>query len=94
MEKASWGFLPNYRRLLDTVRKRQVDVVLVWSYDRFARSTVELILAVDEFRTLDVDFISYQQNIDTTTPHGRLYFTVAAGFAEFESAQLALGGHT
>ncbi len=79
----------NYKRLFDAVRKRQVDVVLVWSYDRFARSTVELILAIDEFRNLDVDFISFQQNIDTTTPHGRLFFTIAAGFAEFESAQLA-----
>ncbi len=50
----------NYQRLLDDVRKRKVDVVLVWRYDRFARSTQALINALNEFRDLGVDFISYQ----------------------------------
>ena len=49
----------NYIRLLDDVRKRKVDVVLVWRYDRFARSTQALINALNEFRSLGVDFISY-----------------------------------
>ena len=61
---------PSHKRLLEAVRKRQVDVVLVWRYDRFARSTQALVNALMEFRALGVDFISYQENVDTTTPHG------------------------
>ncbi len=78
-----------YQELLDRVRKRQVDVVLVYRYNRFARSTRELINSLEEFRALDVDFISYSENIDTTTPQGRFFFTVIAGFAELEREQIS-----
>jgi DNA invertase Pin-like site-specific DNA recombinase len=71
-----------------TVRKRQVDVVLVFHYDRLARSTIELITRVEEFHRLGIDFISYQQHVDTTTDIGKLYFTIMAGLAEYESAQI------
>ena len=80
---------PNYQRLLDDVRKRKVDVVLVWRYDRFARSTQALINALNEFRSLGVDFISYQENIDTTTPQGELIFGIFASLAQFESALIS-----
>ncbi len=75
---------PNLLRLMDLARKRAVDVVLVWKFDRFARSSQQLINALNEFRTLDVDFISYTENIDTTGPMGKLVFTIFAGLAEFE----------
>jgi DNA invertase Pin-like site-specific DNA recombinase len=78
----------SYKKLIDTVRKRQVDVVLVFHYDRLARSTIELITRVEEFHRLGVDFISYQQHVDTTTDIGKLYFTIMAGLAEYESAQI------
>ena len=78
----------SYKQLIDTVRKRQVDVVLVFHYDRLARSTIELITRVEEFHRLGVDFISYQQHVDTTTDLGKLYFTIMAGLAEYESAQI------
>lgn len=78
----------SYQKLIETVRKRQVDVVLVFHYDRLARSTVELITRVEEFHRLGVDFISYQQHVDTTTDIGKLYFTIMAGLAEYESAQI------
>ena len=77
-----------YKQLMDIVRKRQVDVVMVFHYDRLARSTMELIARVDEFRRLGVNFISYQQNVDTTTDIGKLYFTIMAGLAEYESSQI------
>jgi DNA invertase Pin-like site-specific DNA recombinase len=77
---------PQYRALLETARKRQIDVVLVWRYDRFARSTQALVHALKEFHSLGVDFISFQENIDTTTPQGELIFTVMASLAQFESA--------
>src|SRR5438128_2271280 len=54
---------PQYRALLEAARKRQIDVVLVWRYDRFARSTQALVQALKEFQSLGVDFISYQENI-------------------------------
>jgi len=60
------------------------DCVLVWKYDRFARSLGALIAALQEFRALGVDFISHTQAIDTTTPMGRLFFHVIGSFAEFE----------
>jgi DNA invertase Pin-like site-specific DNA recombinase len=74
----------NYDRLFADVRKRKIDIVLVWRFDRFARSTKALITALDEFSGLGVDFISYQENIDTTSPLGRAIFTIIAAIAEFE----------
>ena len=79
----------NYQRLLNDARKRLLDVILVWRYDRFARSTQALINALNEFRTLGVDFISYQENIDTTTPQGELIFGIFASLAQFESALIS-----
>ncbi len=78
-----------YKTMLDLVRKRQIEVVLVWRYDRFARSTQALVNALNEFRSLGVDFISYQENIDTTTPQGELIFSIMASLAQFESALIS-----
>jgi DNA invertase Pin-like site-specific DNA recombinase len=81
---------PQYQALLlAAARKRQIDVVLVWRYDRFARSPQALVRALNEFHGLGVDFISYQENIDTTTPQGELIFTVMASLAQFESALIS-----
>lgn len=75
-----------YQQLMTDVRQRQVDCVLVWKYDRLARSLNLLITALQEFNSLAVDFISYTQNIDTTTAMGKLFYHVIASFAEFERA--------
>ncbi len=75
---------PELDRLMADVRQRKVDLVLVWAFDRFARSTRQLVEALEEFGELGVDFVSYTQQIDTTTPAGKLTFSVLAAIAEFE----------
>jgi DNA invertase Pin-like site-specific DNA recombinase len=73
-----------YRELMEDAAKRAFDCVLVWKYDRFARSLSVLVAALQQFSTLGIDFISYTQSIDTTTPMGRLFYHVIGSFAEFE----------
>lgn len=77
---------PALNRLMLSARQRRLDVVLVWRFDRFARSTSHLIRALDEFRTLGVAFSSFGEALDTATPTGRVMFTVIAAMAEFERA--------
>src|SRR5690606_34528458 len=80
---------PEYQRMFDAARKLRFDVLLVWRYDRFARSMQELVNALEEFRTLGIDFISYRENADTTTARGKLIFGIMASLAEFERALIA-----
>lgn len=80
---------PEYQRLLQDARQRVFDVVLVWRYDRFARSTQALISALKEFQALGVDFISHQEQIDTTTPQGEMVFGFMASLAQFESSLIS-----
>lgn len=81
---------PQLDRLLSDCRKRRVDVVAVYRFDRFARSLRMLVNALDEFRALDISFVSLHENVDTTTPNGRLVFGIFASIAEFER-ELARG---
>lgn len=78
-----------YKLMMEAARKRKLDVVLVWRYDRFARSTQALVNAMKEFQSMGIDFISYQENIDTTTPTGELIFHVMASLAQFESSLIS-----
>ena len=75
---------PALNRLLADCRKRLVDAVVVYRYDRFARSLRQLVNALEEFRSLGVDFISLHEGVDTSTPNGRLVFGIFASIAEFE----------
>jgi DNA invertase Pin-like site-specific DNA recombinase len=75
---------PEFEAMMADARRRRFDCVLVWKYDRFARSLGALVAALQEFRDLGIDFISHPQAIDTTTPMGRLFFHVIGSFAEFE----------
>ena len=75
---------PELDRLLADCRKRRVDAVVVYRYDRFARSLRQLINALEEFRGLGIDFVSLHEGVDTSTPNGRLIFGIFATIAEFE----------
>jgi DNA invertase Pin-like site-specific DNA recombinase len=61
-----------------------VDAVVVYRYDRFARSLRQLVNALEEFRSLGIEFISLHEGVDTSTPNGRLIFGIFASIAEFE----------
>ena len=75
---------PALDRLLSDCRKRRVDAVVVYRYDRFARSVRQLVNALEEFRALGIDFVSLHEGVDTSTPNGRLVFGIFASIAEFE----------
>lgn len=79
---------PQLNELMADARKRKFDVVLVWAFDRFGRSSKHLLTALEEFGSLRIEFCSYQQQIDTTGPAGKLFFTIVAAFAEFERAMI------
>jgi DNA invertase Pin-like site-specific DNA recombinase len=75
---------PQLDALLIACRKRRVDAVVVYRYDCFARSLRQLVNALEEFRSLGIEFISLHEGVDTSTPNGRLVFGIFASIAEFE----------
>jgi DNA invertase Pin-like site-specific DNA recombinase len=75
---------PQLDQLMQAVEAKQVQAVLVWRFDRFARSVLHLEQTLQLFQRLGCQFISYQEQIDTGTPAGKVMFTVIAAMAEFE----------
>jgi DNA invertase Pin-like site-specific DNA recombinase len=75
---------PALDRMMAEVRRGKFDVVMVYKFDRFARSLRHLILALEEFQALGVEFVSVRDQVDTTTAAGRLMFQIIGAFAEFE----------
>ena len=77
---------PAFKEMMDFIRIG--DVVIVESYSRLAKNTKDLLNIVDELDSKGVRFISLKENVDTTTPQGKLIFSIFASLAEFERAQL------
>jgi DNA invertase Pin-like site-specific DNA recombinase len=75
---------PGLNALMVDTRRGAFDAVVVWRFDRFARSVKQLVLALEEFRSLGIDFISHQEALDTSNPMGRAMFTIIAAMAELE----------
>ena|ERR1700722_1521408 len=75
---------PALSRLLADAKRRRFDTVLVYRYDRFARSLRQLVNALAEFDALGIHFVSLHEGVDTSTPNGRLVFGIFASIAEFE----------
>ncbi len=80
---------PALDNLMTDARKRMFDVVLVWKFDRFARSLKHLMDSLEEFGTLGIDFVSFTEGIDTTTPSGQLLFHIVGAVAQFERDLIA-----
>lgn len=77
-------------QMMYELRHGRYDVLLVYSYDRFARSLPHLVMIMDELGKLGIGFKSLMEDIDTTTPQGRLIFAVYAGLAEWQRHQTAM----
>ena len=75
---------PGLDQLMADARRGLFDAVVVWRFDRFARSVKQLVLALEEFRALGIDFISHQETLDTSTPMGEAMFTIIAAMAKLE----------
>src|SRR4029450_3650152 len=75
---------PALDRLMKDARARKFDVVIVARFDRFARSVSHLLRALEEFSHLGVHFISLSESVDTSTPVGKMVFTILAAVAELE----------
>ena len=75
---------PELNRLMSDAHKRRFDVVCVWRFDRFARSVSHLLRALETFKALGIDFVSYSEQMDTSTPAGKMVFTVLGAVAELE----------
>src|SRR6266478_10027467 len=77
---------PELDRLIVDARRRRFDKILVWKLDRFGRSLRHLVNSLAELETLGVDFVSLRDNLDLSTPSGRLMFQIIGAMAEFERA--------
>jgi len=75
---------PELNRLMADAHKRRFDVVCVWRFDRFARSVSHLLRALETFKSLGIDFVSFSEQMDTSTPAGKMVFTVLGAVAELE----------
>ena len=71
-------------KLLESARRREIDVVLVWRLDRWGRSVPDLLTTLQELNHLGVGFVSLTEALDLTTPAGRAMAGLLAVFAEFE----------
>src|SRR5438105_7369795 len=75
---------PALDRLMKDARARKFDLIIVARFDRFARSVSHLLRALEEFSHLGVDFVSLSESVDTSTPMGKMIFTVLGAVAELE----------
>jgi DNA invertase Pin-like site-specific DNA recombinase len=98
-ERRGWTLVPEYvdvgisgtkekrpalDRLMADAHRRKFDVVVVWRFDRFARSVSHLLRALETFQALGIEFVSLSEQMDTSTPTGKMVFTVLGAVAELE----------
>jgi DNA invertase Pin-like site-specific DNA recombinase len=80
---------PELNRLMADAHKRKFDVIVVWKFDRFARSVSHLLRALETFQALGIEFVSLSEQLDTSTPTGKMVFTVLGAVAELERSLIA-----
>jgi DNA invertase Pin-like site-specific DNA recombinase len=77
---------PELDKLMAEAHRRRFDSVVVWKFDRFARSVSHLLRALETFNALGIGFVSLSESLDTSTPAGKMVFTVLGAVAELERA--------
>ncbi|HKV38995.1 MAG TPA: recombinase family protein [Blastocatellia bacterium] len=80
---------PELDRLLADAHRRRFDAIVVWKFDRFARSVSHLLRALETFQALGIEFVSLTEGVDTSTPTGKMVFTVLGAVAELERSLIA-----
>jgi DNA invertase Pin-like site-specific DNA recombinase len=80
---------PELDRLMSDAHRRRFDAVIVWKFDRFARSVSHLLRALETFQALGIHFVSLSESLDTSTPAGKMVFTVLGAVAELERSLIA-----
>jgi DNA invertase Pin-like site-specific DNA recombinase len=75
---------PELDRLMSDAHRRRFDCVVVWKFDRFARSVSHLLRALETFKAQGIEFVSFSEQMDTSTPAGKMVFTVLGAVAELE----------
>jgi DNA invertase Pin-like site-specific DNA recombinase len=75
---------PGLDSLLKDARRGRFDVVLVWAFDRIARSVKHFLEVLDELTQLNIEFISFRENVDTSGPLGRAMIVIIGAIAELE----------
>lgn len=80
---------PQLNRLMEDAHRRSFDVAVCWKFDRFARSVSHLLQALETFRALGIEFVSVTEQVDTTTPTGKMVLTVLGAVAELERSLTA-----
>src|SRR5277367_4437632 len=80
---------PALNQLIADAHRRRFDAVVVWKFDRFARSVSHLLRALETFNALGVAFVSLSEQMDTSTPTGKMVFTVLGAVAELERSLIA-----
>lgn len=75
---------PELDLMLQDMRNKLFDAVIVWKFDRLGRSTQHLLQVLEELKNRNVRLIATSQNIDTYTPMGKFFFIILSGFAEME----------
>ena len=81
---------PELDRLMADAHRRRLDCILIWRFDRFARSVSHLLRALENFRALGIEFVSFSEQMDTSTPAGKMAFTVLGAVAELERVKAGL----
>jgi DNA invertase Pin-like site-specific DNA recombinase len=80
---------PALNRLMRDAHARRFDTVICWRFDRFSRSVSHLCRALETFNALDIQFVSLCEQVDTSTPTGKLVFTILGAVAEGERNLIA-----
>jgi DNA invertase Pin-like site-specific DNA recombinase len=79
---------PELDRLMADAHRRRMDVVAVWKFDRMARSVSHLLRVLETFKALGIEFVSLSEQIDTSTPMGKMVFTILGSVAEMERSMI------